>query len=358
MRLGTLDRSVLSSFLRLFAIFVLGAPLLFVLGDVTENLDRYLEQGVPFESVALSYVFTYPQFIFWCFPIAGLLATIFTIHPMTIHSEIMAAKAGGISFRRLVVPLLVAGALLSGVGIVLADIAPRSMEIAAELRGERERRQAWRNNFVYVTDAGESLTARRLTVNDGVILGAALQRFPQESDQPVRYILADEVRWVEGSGWFFEDGYRRELHPDGREVTVRFESSLVRSLEESPEELLATFREPDEMTYAELSRFSDRLLRSGSEVGEILTKRGQRIAIPAATLVIVLFGAPLATSSKRGGAAYGIGISLATTILYLLLFRVSGAFGYAGTLDPTAAAWIPNVVFLGAGLVLMGRVRT
>jgi lipopolysaccharide export system permease protein len=89
-----------------------------------------------------------------------------------------------------------------------------------------------------------------------------------------------------------------------------------------------------------------------------LVKREQRLAIPVATLVIILFGAPLATSSKRGGAAYGIGISLATTILYLILFRVAGALGYAGTLDPLLAAWLPNALFFVAGLILMAKVRT
>ncbi|MSR22997.1 MAG: YjgP/YjgQ family permease [Gemmatimonadetes bacterium] len=355
----TLDRLVLSSFLRLFAVFVLAAPLLFILGDVTENLDGYLEQGIPFERIALSYVFAYPQFMFWCFPIAALLATVFTIHPMTIHREVMATKAGGISFHRLALPIIVAGALLSGVGLVLADLAPRSMEIASELRGDRERRQAFRSTFVYLTDAGGSLMARRLTANDGQMLGPSLQTFPSDPTQPTRYVMADHARWLEGRGWMFEDGYRRELHPDGREVTVHFDRSLERDLSERPEELLEAFRDEDEMTYAELTRFGDRLLRSGGEVGRTFTKRGQRVAIPAATLVIVLFGAPLATSSKRGGGtAYGIGIALATTILYLMLFRVAGAFGYAGTLDPTAAAWIPNVVFLCAGLVLMKKVRT
>jgi lipopolysaccharide export system permease protein len=358
MKPRVLDRLVLSSFVRLFVVFVLGSPLLFILGDVTENLDAYLDQEIPFGDVALSYLFAYPQFIFWGFPIAALLATVFTVHPMTIHREVMAAKAGGISFHRLVSPIIVAGALLMGVGLVLADVAPRAMEVASELRGERERRQSFRSNFVYLTDGGESLTVRRLTVGDGRLTGVALQNLPAGPDATYRHILAEQAHWVEGEGWVFENGFRRDIHPSGREVTVTFDRSLVRHLEERPEELLQTFREEEEMTYAELTQLGERIQRSGGDVGRIFTKRAQRVAIPAATLVIVLFGAPLATSSKRGGTAFGVGISLATTILYLMLFRVSGAFGYAGTLSPMAAAWIPNALFFVAGLLLMKRVRT
>ena len=77
-----------------------------------------------------------------------------------------------------------------------------------------------------------------------------------------------------------------------------------------------------------------------------------------ATLVVILFGVPLATSSRRGGTAYGVGISLGTTILYLLLFKVAGALGAAGTISPLTAAWASNALFAAAAVVLLVRVRT
>jgi lipopolysaccharide export system permease protein len=356
--LRILDRLLLVSFLRLFVIFLLGAPLLFILGDVTENLDRYLDRGIPFGAVALSYAYQYPLFVFWALPIAALLATVFTIHPMTAHREVMAAKAGGVSFHRLVLPLVVMGVIVSGLGLALAEIVPRANQIAAELRGDRERRQGWRSNFVYITDGGESLSARRLTVEDGTMVGVTLQHHPRDAETPFRHVQAEAASWNEETGWSFMNGYTREIHRDGKEVTVQFEQTLFPRIEERPEDLLEGFRDEDEMTYAELTRFGDRLLRSGGDVGRTLTKRDQRLAIPAAALVIILFGAPLATSSKRGGAAFGIGLSLATTILYLMLFRISGSFGYASAISPQAAAWIPNLVFLVAGVYLMARVRT
>ncbi len=82
------------------------------------------------------------------------------------------------------------------------------------------------------------------------------------------------------------------------------------------------------------------------------------LSIPVATLVVMLFGAPLATSTRRGGTAYGIGISLGTTILYMLLFKIAGALGMGGSISPWAAAWVPNLLFLVTGSWLMMRVRT
>ncbi len=112
------------------------------------------------------------------------------------------------------------------------------------------------------------------------------------------------------------------------------------------------------MRYAEMSRFIRSIESSGGDANELLVERALKIALPVAVFVIVLFGAPLSTSSKRGGAAYGIGISLIITLVYLLLFRVGKAMGASGALDPLLAAWIPNGLFFLGALVLLARVRT
>jgi lipopolysaccharide export system permease protein len=353
-----LDRFVAKTFLRLFLLFVLGAPLLFILGDVTEKLDSYMDRGLPLGQVLIAYAYQYPQFVFWSFPIAALLAAVFTIQPMTVHREVMAAKAGGISFHRLVLPLFLLGLLFTGVGLVLSELVPHTNTRSAELRGDRSVRQAWLSNFVYITDAGESLSARRLTVSDGRMVGVVVLREGDGRDGSLTHISAREAEWTEETGWNLRDGYLRELDATGEERTERFETLAYDRLSERPEDLVDTVRDEDEMTRVQLATLADRVIRSGGDPGRLQVKREQRLAIPVATLVIILFGAPLATSSKRGGAAFGIGLSLATTILYLVLFRVSGALGYAGLLDPWIAAWLPNLLFLGGGVILMARVRT
>ncbi len=72
----------------------------------------------------------------------------------------------------------------------------------------------------------------------------------------------------------------------------------------------------------------------------------------------MLFGAPLATSSQRGGAAYGVAVSLATTIVFLLMTQLTRAIGGKGLVPPDLAAWLPTIAFGVVGLVLMLRVRS
>ena len=89
-----LDRLVALSFFRVFVAVTLGAPILFVLGDVTENLGDYLDRDLTGLAIAKAYLYQLPQFIQWAFPVAGLVAVVFTIQTMTLHREIVAAKAG------------------------------------------------------------------------------------------------------------------------------------------------------------------------------------------------------------------------------------------------------------------------
>ena len=72
----------------------------------------------------------------------------------------------------------------------------------------------------------------------------------------------------------------------------------------------------------------------------------------------VRFGAPLATSTQRGGTAYGIGVSLATTVTFLMLIQLTKAVGGKGLVTPDVAAWIPNMLFAVMGVILLARVRT
>ena len=150
----------------------------------------------------------------------------------------------------------------------------------------------------------------------------------------------------------------REFRGPQEETAYEFGELFVRQLDETPEELQARPKEPDEMRYAELGRLIESVERSGGTTNGLRTSRALRIAFPFTCLVIAVFGIPLAHSNKRGGAPTSIGIALGTTILFLTLIRIAEAMGAGGALSPTAAAWLPNIIFVGAGLLLFAKLRT
>ena len=353
-----LDRLVSGTFLRLFILFLLGSPILFVIGDLAERIDTYLQREIPGADIALGYVYLVPKFVLFAFPIAALIAAVFTVNAMTVHREVVAAKAGGISFRRLYVPLLFIGVALTGVGLALTEVVPRSNRIAYTLLGEHEARQGWRNRFVYQNEDGVSVSVQRLNVADASLSNVSLQRERDDGGGLSLHLIASSAKFDDSEGWVFHDGFLRHFPDEGPDRAYAFESYQTRWFTERPEELLEDPPDDDEMTYGEMTRMAAIITRSGGDPRELLTKREEKLAIPVATLVVILFGIPLATTAGRGGASVGIGISLASTILYLVMFRVSTGFGDSGTIPPIAAAWLPNALFFVTGVILMMRVRT
>jgi lipopolysaccharide export system permease protein len=353
-----LDRYITRQFVTTFVMLVMGLPVLFIITDVTDNLDRYLARGVAMQQVALSYLYYLPQFVFWSMPIAALIATVFTIGNMTRHQEITAAKAGGVSFHRLLRPIVVLSALLSVLGLGLSELIPITNRMRSEALGERMSLSAtMRTNFVYQSAQGDVIAARRLDVAQNEMVNVVLERRGSEERAPM-HATSPIARYHPGEGWVLQHGQLRLLDPESGELAFGFSGLRLNNLRETPRDLLADPKDPEEMRFEEMARAIDAMERSGGDPVDLRVERSARFALPMAILVIVLFGAPLSTSSQRGGAAFGIGISLAVTMVYLMLFKVGQALGKSGALDPWVASWLPNGIFLVAGLVLLWRVRT
>src|SRR5438034_1321364 len=103
---GPLDRYVFSEFWKIFSVTAVGFPILLVIIDLTDNLGKYLGRNIPTRDLALSYVYWIPDSMFMVLPAAVLFATVFSIGAFTRHTELTAAKASGISFYRMILPIL------------------------------------------------------------------------------------------------------------------------------------------------------------------------------------------------------------------------------------------------------------
>jgi lipopolysaccharide export system permease protein len=148
------------------------------------------------------------------------------------------------------------------------------------------------------------------------------------------------------------------LPDSATDIAIAYDSLRDKRFVEDPEDLVAAPRAPEEMRYAELGRFIAALERSGGNANKLKVEQALKIAIPITCIIIAFFGAPLATSTQRGGTAMGIGISLATTVVFLMLVQITKAIGAGGVMHPTLAAWLPNGLFTLLAALLLVKVRT
>jgi lipopolysaccharide export system permease protein len=356
-----LSSYVLWQWLRIFVLATIGLPLVSVLINTTDRLNRLLDRDLTGATIALAGLYGLPGHMAQMVPAAALFATVFTIGPLARNSEITAAKAGGISFHRLVLPLIIASAFAAVFCYWIGEVATETTGRQLELEKERvARNQTSRFEFVYLADNGWTYSVRSLNTETKTMQGVVLEHAGRSKDYANVAISADSARWNDTtSRWRLLGGSQHIIKDSTDLTTLRFASLEVKAFDEPPRSLLIEPKRPEEMGYQELGAYIETLDRSGSsDVKKLQVDQAIKIALPVACIVIALFGAPLAMTNPRAGAAWGIAISLGTTVLYLLMINLSKAVGSTGVISPVLSAWIPNMVFLVLGLWLMVRVRT
>jgi len=354
-----LDRYVFSEFWKIFIATALGFPLLLIIFDVTDNLDKYLAQKLPLTHIALSYVYSLPDYMFMILPAAVLFATVFAIGAFTRHSEITAAKASGVSFYRFIAPIFFGALLATVAGLVLGEIPPRANRRKLELlESQKYSTYNERYSFAYSADAGRVYKIQGLHVPQRSIQGITIERKGRGPAYPSYIVSADRALFNPRTGWTLSRGTMHVLTDSVNNITYAFDSLRDFRFTEQPRELTVASRAPSDMEYQQLGRFINAMERSGGDVNELKVERMLKIVIPITSIVILLFGAPLATSTQRGGAAFGVGISLGTTVVFMILVQMMKAFGGHGTIPPELAAWLPSIFFGVMGIILLARVRT
>lgn len=354
-----LDRYVFSEFWKIFIATTFGFPLLLIIFDITDNLDKYLGQKLPISHIALSYVYSLPDYMFMILPAAVLFATVFSIGSLTRHSEITAAKASGVSFYRFISPIFFGAILATIAGLVLGEITPRANRHKLQLlETEKFLKSSERYNFAYSADAGRVYKIQSLHVIQKSLEGLTIERKGKGPSYPSYIVSSPTAIYNARTGWKIAKGTMHVLTDSTHNITYKFDSLRDNHFTEKPQELTVASRAPTDMEYRELGRFISAMERSGGDVNELKVERMLKIVIPVTSIVILLFGAPLATSTQRGGAAYGVGISLGTTVIFVMLVQMTKAIGSHGVIPPELAAWLPSIFFGTLGLILFARVRT
>jgi lipopolysaccharide export system permease protein len=355
-----LDRYVFTEFWKIFVTTALGFPILVNIIDLTDNLDKYLGQNLSAGRIALSYVYWLPDSMFMVLPAAVLFATVFAIGALTRHSEITAAKASGISFYRFIAPIFVGAIIATILGLVLGELAPFTNKKRLDILQVNKVNaiSSDRYNFAYAADRGRVYKIGALHLVDPAIEGLVIERKGNGPDYPSYVITSNTAKYRAGKGWLLQKGAMHLLTDSTQNLTFSFDSMVDRHFTEAPKQLTLTQKAPTDMGFRELGRFITSMERSGAEVNELRVERMLKIAIPVTCIVILLFGAPLATSTQRGGAAYGVGLSLATTIIFLMLIQLTKGIGGKGMIPADLAAWLPSIIFGVVGVILFARVRT
>ena len=354
-----MDKYVLKEWMRIFLITAFGFPVMIVIVDLTEKLDTYLQRQIPARDIAVSYLYGVPETMFQVLPAAVLFATVFTVSSFTRYSEITASKASGVSFHRFIRPLTLGAVFAMLIGFSLNVIIPPLNQKKLNLLQEQKFKDTGeRYNFVFATTDNRTYKVGALHASRNTIENIEVERLGTGPALPTTYTLAEQAHFRDNANWMLMRGQMHIVPNATVDIVFSYDSLLDRAFTERPLELNAATKAPADMGWVELGRYIRALQRAGSDVNPLRVERMLKLAIPVTCVIILLFAAPLATSTQRGGAAWGIGVSLLTTVVFLVLVNLMRGVGGKGLLSPDLAAWVPSLIFGVIGSILLWRVRT
>ncbi len=116
-----LDRYVLRELAGPLVSGILAFTGLFLSVDLVQIVRMTAEYGAPMYLTLQLFALRLPQVIVYTFPMAVLLAALLTLSRLSSTSEIVAMKAGTVSFYRIVGPVLAVGLFVSGISLAVEE---------------------------------------------------------------------------------------------------------------------------------------------------------------------------------------------------------------------------------------------
>ena len=355
-----LDLYISKRFLGNLLFSLLAFIVIFIVVDLVENFDKFLDRAVPPNIIILNYVYFLPFIIVMVLPICVLLASLFCTGNMSKHNELVAMKATGISLYRILLPMLILGFIISLATLfidelITPDFNRRKSDIKYNYLEKHDHKIRRRLSNLTVRDRKDRRTLIRYYDADKRIVQRVTIQVYQGTSVVKRYD-APQLAW-RMNRWEMLNGSERVFNGE-QEILTTFTSLPMPDLGFKEEDIARVQLEPEEMSLWNLRDFIAEVRRNGGNVNRWLVDYHLKIAFPFASLIIVLIGAPLASSKRRSGMAIGFGISLFVCFLYFGLIRTGQSLGYTGVINPVFSAWLGNIVFFIVGIVLLRRTDT
>ena len=294
-------------------------------------------------------------------PIALLFAAMLGLSRLSSDAELKAAQSGGLSGTRLFWPVL---GLSLGVALLSFTVA--------ETLVPRAKVQALQVQRDIVLDNPRVLGLGSTGGGAGVMLKDALGRaisvaqvqpggqltglriVTLRDGQSAREVITARRGQLRGSVLVLQDGLR-VTYQDTRPVTVvRFQSGTL-----PVQDLQASLGAGDELLpiYQPLPTLiaNVRALKARSVVSpRDFTALQRKFAEPLAAVSMAFFAVALSIYSLRSGLNVGLVWVLMLTFAYYATWSVFRVLGETGALSAVLAAWTPTLIYLVAGLALLG----
>lgn len=326
-----------------------------------EKLDDFIDANANFQLVLQYYFVFIPEIIRLMLPVSVLLGGLFTVGKLSNQNELTAIKSGGISFYRFTLPFMATSLVISIAAIYFGGYvvpAANKQRIFIEQNYLKKGFIHSGSNIYFQDSPTRIVTITYFNVKMQKANRVSIQEFDRNDiTKMISRIDAVSMKYDSTSkSWNVNDGAERYFL-NGKDSLVNFNTMNIGYLNFTPEDVIEKQKKPDEMTLSELKKYSAEQLHAGNDPTRIEIEYHSRIAFAFASIVVIMFGLTISANKRKGGTAIQFGINILLTFIYLVLMKISQAFGKNGVMNPVLTAWSANILFLVAGLVNLIRIK-
>jgi len=368
-----LQRYVLREFLLPFAYCFATFYGLYVLSTLFKIFSK-LKEAHPPAGFVIRYFFDYMSpYVVWLLPAALMLAALYTMWRFCHHNEIVAMRANGLSYATVVAPMLgVAVTIAALCGLNLEFYAPQGREFArrAEASNFRPLPPDIRESVRYYNLPGRRVwSINRINLDDPRVLEGVRITIEGPDNRKLVDIACRRATFLDGVWWLYDPQYRY-FDPLGNAVApspnplLDLAARPMPHFNERPQDFVNEKKEWDYLSVRSMLAFLRAHPRPEGETRQDRETRAARLydiharlALPWACVVMTVFAIPAGVAGGRQSAFKGILLAIALFFGFYAASIGCQLLAKRALLAPALAAWLPNLVFLGAGGVLFARLR-
>lgn len=368
-----MDRYLISEMIQPL-LFGIGAfsSITLAIGSLFELIRLITDAGLNIFIALQVFALQLPGFMVYSFPMSVLLATLLTYSRFSADGETIALRSCGIGVYRLIAPALILSIITTGATFIFNEVIVPSANYQAKSTLKAALKQdnpQFKTRNISFQQYGDVKYPDGRVENELIRLFLAKRFDGQQmldvtvidnSQGHIQQILkAKSAVWLPSANmWEFRQGTNYVIDPTGTYRSIlKFDQQSLH-LPRAPLDFAQEQRNAEEMNIAQLTHYTNLVRQSGNfkEVKKLEVRLQQKYALPFICVVFALVGAPLGMRPQRTSTARGFGISVLIIFGYYLLLFVCGALGQVEIFSPLLAAWMPNLICLGAGLFLTSRV--
>ena len=355
-----IDRYIVREFFKplFFSAIVFGG--LVLISEFFRELSFYIENKTPFTVVFEYLLLNLPWWIIQVLPVAVLLAVLFSLGQLARRNEITALKSAGINLWHIIFIFVLCALFLSVCEIALKEkVIPFTVREAERIRHEKIKKEDYSvksefNDLVVSLPGGARITIGNLNAKQNSMKQVIIDRFDEGFNLDSQ--LVAQSGYFKGRTWILENGVERYFSKTPMKEVIFLTKAI--SLPFAPKDFILEKLRPEQMTTPEFQNYIRQLDTLGIPSEKERIQLYFRWSSAFSHIIVMIIGIPFALGfAGKHGKFISFTFALMFAFVYWGILSVAQSLGENKVISPLLSAWIGNIIFGSAGVVMLARLK-